>query len=302
MMKGLSSRRIQGAAAFHLAPKDPMKTLQIRCELDYQATEDADYVFNIQAAHHPWQRIISENLTVEPMSPFAFGLHPTGMNRLAKMRAPAGDVKVRYEATVEVNYPLPTGQEQEMNIANLPVEVIPYIWSSRYCESDAVLQVTARTFGQMPRGYQRVEAICQWIRQNIVYQVGTSGSTTTTRDVLVNRVGVCRDFAHLGITFCRALNIPARFVTGYTWYTEPPADFHAIFEAYLGGRWILFDPTELAPLTDIVRIATGEDAADTAFATIFGAVKMPRMDPAVQVLWDAPFTLDAPTVAEVATA
>jgi transglutaminase-like putative cysteine protease len=276
-----------------------MKTLQISCELDYQANEDADYVFNLQAARHPWQTILNENLSVDPQAQFVFGLDPTGLNRLAKMRGRAGQLRVRYAATVQVNYPVPTGHEEEMSIANLPVEVIPYIWSSRYCESDAVLQVTARTFGQMPRGYQRVEAICQWIRQNIVYQVGTSGSTTTTRDVLVNRVGVCRDFAHLGITFCRALNIPARFVTGYTWYTEPPADFHAIFEAYLGRRWILFDAPQLAPVTDFVRIATGEDASDTAFATIFGAVKMPRMDPAVWVLEERPQVLEQPTQAQV---
>ena len=105
-------------------------------------------------------------------------------------------------------------------------------------------------------------------------------------NVLVNRAGVCRDFAHLAITFCRALNIPARFVTGYTWYADPPADFHAIFEVYLSGRWILFDATELAPITDLVRIGTGKDAADTAFATIFGSVKMTRMDPAVTLVTD----------------
>ena len=261
-----------------------MKTLQINCELDYLAYEDADYVFNLQAAHHPWQTILSESLTVQPDTPIAYGMHPSGLNRLAKLRSRAGDLRVRYEATVQVDYPPPSGQEKEMSIAELPVEVIPYIWSSRYCESDAVLGMATRTFGDLPKGYQRVAAICQWIRDNIVYQVGTSGPTTSTREVLVNRAGVCRDFAHLGITFCRALNIPARFVTGYTWYTEPPADFHAIFEAYLGGRWVLFDATDLAPLTDFVRIATGKDAADTAFATIFGMVKMPRMDPAVMVL------------------
>jgi len=264
-----------------------MKTLQIRCELDYLADEDADYVFNIQAARHPWQKIVEEELIIRPPAKVSSGLHPSGLNRLVKTHAPAGEFKVRYNALVEVNYPIPTGNEKEMPIADLPVEVIPYIWSSRYCESDAVLQVAGRTFGDLPKGYQRVAAICQWIRDNIVYQVGTSGPTTTTRDVLVHRAGVCRDFAHLGITFCRALNIPARFVTGYTWYAEPPADFHAIFEAYLGGRWILFDATELAPVTDFVRIATGKDAADTAFATIFGAVKMPRMDPAVTVLEQA---------------
>jgi len=279
-----------------------MKTLQIRCELDYLAAEDADYVFNLQAAHHPWQKIVEEKLSVTPDAPLTFGLHPTGLNRLAKMRGVAGELTVRYDATVQVSYPLPTGNEEEMTIAQLPVEVIPYIWSSRYCESDAVLQVAARTFGQLPKGYQRVEAICQWIRDNIVYQVGTSGPTTSTRDVLVNRAGVCRDFAHLGITFCRALNIPARFVTGYTWYAEPPADFHAIFEAYLGGRWVLFDPTELAPVTDFVRISTGKDAADTAFATIFGMVKMPRMDPAVRVLEETPEVLEEPTKAEVVAA
>ena len=106
----------------------------------------------------------------------------------------------------------------------------------------------------------------------------------SARDVLEGKAGVCRDFVHLGITFCRALNIPARFVTGYTWYNDPPPDFHAIFEAYLGGRWILFDPTELAPVTDLARIATGKDASETAFSTIFGPVSMTRMQPNVRLL------------------
>ena len=277
-----------------------MKTLQIRCELDYLADTDADYVFNIQAAHHPWQKILEESLEISPKAQVTEGLHPTRLNRLAKTRSGPGEFKVLYSATVEVDYPAPTGQEEEMPIADLPVEVIPYIWSSRYCESDAVLQVAGRTFGHLPKGYQRVEAICQWIRDNITYQIGTSGPSTSTRDVLVNRAGVCRDFAHLGITFCRALNIPARFVTGYTWYAEPPSDFHAIFEAWLGGRWVLFDATELAPVTDLVRISTGKDAADTAFATIFGQVKMPRMDPAVKVLEERPQVLEEPARAEVA--
>lgn len=264
-----------------------MKNLRIHCELDYVAAGDADYLFCLQAAHHPWQQIQNENLIIEPYYPLTFGLGPTGQNRLAKMKGRAGNLRVIYEANVSVNYPLPTGQEAEMSIEELPVEVIPYIWSSRYCESDAILQMASRTFGSLPRGYQRVETVCQWIRDNIVYLPGTSTSTTSTMNVLVNRVGVCRDFAHLGITFCRALNIPARFVTGYTWYESPPSDFHAIFEVYLGGRWILFDATQLSPLTDIVRIATGKDAADTAFSTIFGMVKMTRMDPAVTLLNDS---------------
>jgi transglutaminase-like putative cysteine protease len=99
--------------------------------------------------------------------------------------------------------------------------------------------------------------------------------------VLQSRVGVCRDFAHLCISFCRALNIPARFVTGYAMFDSPPNDFHAIFEAYLGHRWILFDPTQLSPLDTIVRIATGRDASDTAFSNMYGNVSMVYMNPSI---------------------
>jgi transglutaminase-like putative cysteine protease len=94
----------------------------------------------------------------------------------------------------------------------------------------------------------------------------------------VQRAGVCRDFAHLGITLCRALNIPARIVVGYVWFDEPPQDFHATFEAWIGGQWVLFDPTGMAPVDRLVRIGTGRDAKDVAFSTIFGSVEMTRME------------------------
>jgi transglutaminase-like putative cysteine protease len=99
--------------------------------------------------------------------------------------------------------------------------------------------------------------------------------------VFRNRAGVCRDFAHLGVTFCRALNIPARLVVGYARFDEPPPDFHALFEAYLGGRWMMFDPTRMSPVDDLVRIAMGRDAKDVAFATIFGPATMTGMRPDV---------------------
>lgn len=263
-----------------------MTTLNIRCELEYEASDSADYIFNIEAAFHPGQQIISEKLTFDPCDLITCGLDPTGSNRLAKISGTSGKLLVQYEALVQINYLLPNGDEEEMSIAQLPVDVIPYIWSSRYCESDSVSQFALETFGTLPRGYSRVVSICQWIRDNIKYQIGSTVGTMSARDVLTNKAGVCRDFAHLGITFCRALNIPARFVTGYTWYSDPPPDFHAIFEAYLGGRWILFDATELAPITDLVRIATGKDASETAFSTIFGPVKMTRMSPSVEVVME----------------
>lgn len=264
-----------------------MTTLLVECELEYSASDKCDYVFNIEAAFHPGQQIITEELNFSPCNLVTSGLDPTGHNRLVKISGQAGNLLVQYSARIQVNYPLPTGNEEEMSIEKLPVEVIPYIWSSRYCESDSVLTMATEIFGQLPPGYSRVDAICQWIRENIKYQIGSTVGTMSARDVLEGKAGVCRDFAHLGITFCRALNIPARFVTGYTWYNDPPPDFHAIFEAYLGGRWILFDPTQLAPVTDLARIATGKDASETAFSTIFGPVVMTRMQPDVRVLEEA---------------
>ena len=110
------------------------------------------------------------------------------------------------------------------------------------------------------------------VQQAQDYLAGTSCAETSAYDTFTRRAGVCRDFAHLGITFCRALGIPARFVSGYCWKLKP-ADFHAVFEAYLGGRWYLFDATRMCPLNGLVRIGVGRDAADTAFATYYGEIE-----------------------------
>ena len=113
----------------------------------------------------------------------------------------------------------------------------------------------------------------EWIHDNVEYVRGSTNSGTSAYDTVTQRVGVCRDFAHLGIALCRALNIPARYFTGYAYELEPP-DFHACFECYIGGEWMVFDATRLAHLNGLVRIASGRDAADTAVASIFGAVKL----------------------------
>jgi transglutaminase-like putative cysteine protease len=261
-----------------------MKKLLICSELSYAVAGPATLVFNIEAARHPSQHIIREALTVEPTTTVHTHVDDTHGNRLLRINTGGGRVTVRYDAIVSVDYRRPMGNEREIPVAELPLEVIPYLWPSRYCESDSLSAMAIRTFGTIQPGYHRVEAICRWIRDNVVYQVGTTGPTTTARDVLADRAGVCRDFAHLAISFCRALNIPARMVTGYTWYPDPPPDFHAVFEAYLEHRWVLFDATQLAPLSDVVRIATGKDAAETAFATLFGPVRMLSYSPEVTLL------------------
>jgi transglutaminase-like putative cysteine protease len=256
----------------------------VSCELRYAMAGPSSFIFNIEAAHHPDQHIIRESLTATPTTAASSGLDTTGYNRLVRFNTDGGELIVHYDALVEVDYRRPRGNEQEIPVSELPIEVIPYLWPSRYCESDVISATAIRTFGTTAPGYQKVEAICQWVRENIVYEIGSTTSITTASHVLISRAGVCRDFAHLAISFCRALNIPARMVTGYTWYPDPPPDFHAIFEAYLDHRWILFDATQLAPLSDVVRIATGKDASETAFATLFGPVKMTYSSPAVTVV------------------
>jgi transglutaminase-like putative cysteine protease len=191
-------------------------------------------------------------------------------------------LSVNYNAQVElISHALPL-QLDEALVTAVPDSVLHYLMPSRYCESDILSRAAQELFGGLPHGISRVRAIESWIHDSICYLPGFSNSTTTAQEVFVQRAGVCRDFAHLGITFCRALNIPARLVVGYVYFQEPPQDFHAVFEAWLGNRWVVFDPTKMAPTDRLVRVGTGRDAIDVAFSTIFGGVQMQRKE--LQVL------------------
>ena len=255
-----------------------MKKVEVECSLGYQVNQKSEFIMQIQAAYHPWQRIVSESLDLKGVTPEYF-TDLSGMNRMFSFGMDSGRIDIRYRAPIELIMPPRNTRAREMEIAELPPEVLHYLLPSRYCESDLLSGVAQRTFGHLPRGFKRVEAICSWIKNNIVYEVGSSQAFTTARHVLVNRAGVCRDFAHLGIAFCRALNIPARFVFGHAEFPDPPPDFHAVFEAYLEGQWIMFDATKMTPLNKIVRIGTGTDAKDVAFATMYGDVQMLYLKP-----------------------
>ena len=185
---------------------------------------------------------------------------------------------MNYKAEVEVHTPPPEPSLRETPVGEVPDDILPYLLATRYCESDVLCGEVVRMFGELPSGFARVRAVEEWILRNIVYKPGSTNSNTTAQQVFEQRAGVCRDFAHLGITFCRALNIPARIVVGYVWFDEPPQDFHALFEAWLDGHWVLFDPTGMAPVDRVVRIGTGRDAKDVAFATIFGQLQMTRKE------------------------
>jgi len=279
----------QGASTATPAPDAPnagaaqgkSRVFDVDCVLSYQLAGASDFLFQIHALNGRDQEVLSESLALVPLIPVHVYQDPTQFHRFMRLQAQAGSFELRYQARVR-RTPEPVDlNAAEVPIAELPDDVLHHLMPTRYCESDALSHAAQKLFGGLPRGYSRVVAVCDWIHENIDYQVGTSNATTTALNVFTQRAGVCRDFAHLGVTFCRALNIPARLVVGHARFAEPPPDFHAVFEAWLGGRWVLFDATRMAPLDELVRIASGRDAKDVAFATIYGPAVMTAMSPLV---------------------
>jgi transglutaminase-like putative cysteine protease len=251
-----------------------MHISHIEAQLDYEVSATAHMLLNIEAARTGSQAVVAEALTIEPPTGMQVFCDEASGNRFIRFDAKPGPLKIRYKASVQRAHVAVPSDLREVSVSEVPNEVLHYMMPSRYCESDLMSRCAQQLFGKLPQGIGRVQAIVDWIHESIAYEPGSSVSTTTAREVFVERAGVCRDFAHLGITFCRALNIPARLVVGYVWFDEPPQDFHAVFEAWLGGRWVLFDATRMAPIDRLVRVGTGRDAKDVAFCTIFGAVRM----------------------------
>ena len=255
-----------------------MHTASIDLQLDYEITHPAHFLFNIEAAFDEGHRVVSERLSITPSVKVRTFFDERNGNRFVRLDAPKGQLSVNYHAYVElITVPVPLHLDEAL-VSAVPDDVLRYLMPSRYCESDILSRAAQQLFGDLPHGLSRVRAIESWIHDSIYYLPGFSNSTTTAQEVFVQRAGVCRDFAHLGITFCRALNIPARLVVGYVYFKEPPQDFHAVFEAWLDHQWVVFDPTKMAPIDRLVRVGTGRDAKDVAFATIFGGVQMLRKE------------------------
>ena len=253
-----------------------MHTALIESLLEYEVGSPAHFLFNIETAFHEGHHVVEERLTITPSMKVRNFCDERSGNRFIRLDAPKGLLSVNYRTRVELHpAPVPLHLE-ETPVTGVPDDVLRYLMPSRYCESDVMSRAGQQLFGQLPPGIGRVRAIESWIHESINYLPGFSDSTTSAQEVFVQRAGVCRDFAHLGITMCRALNIPARLVVGYVHFEEPPQDFHAVFEAWLEGRWVIFDPTRMAPIDRLVRVGTGRDAKDVAFATIFGDVQMTR--------------------------
>ena len=266
----------------------------ISVKLAYEVTSPTHFCLHLQAARFAGQHVREERLLVEPALPLHDYCDDVKGNRFVRFDAAPGPVTIAYEAQVEVGYVTPPADLREAPVNEVPDEVLHFLSPTRYCESDLLANAAQKQFGKVAPGLARVQAVSDWIHDNIEYVPGSSDATTTAQQIFVQRQGVCRDFAHLGITLCRALNIPARLVAGYVFFDEPPQDFHAVFEAWLDGRWVLFDPTRMAPVERLVRVGTGRDAKDVAFATMFGAATLSSKEITVrETLIARPATLHA---------
>ena len=247
-------------------------------EMEYEARSPGTLILNIHALRTPHQTVISEEVTIDPYTKTEELVSFTEGNRLVRFAVQApGQIKVGYKALVDNSFELADFGDAEITEASeLDYTVLPYLYPSRYCQSDKLYRLAHNLFGQISSPFEQVMALTAWINKNVEYLGGLTNAQTSAFDTVTEQAGVCRDFAHLGIALCRALTIPARYFTGYA-YSLKPGDFHACFEAYIGGKWVLFDATRKAPLNGLVKIASGRDAADTALANIFGDIALYSM-------------------------
>jgi len=260
-------------------------------ELHYEVSFPSTLILSLHAQRNGAQTVLQEQFSVSPKAKCNEFVAETTGNRFVRIQT--GNSKtlaIHYSATVDCDYQLLAAKKLEATpVADLTANELQYLFPSRYCQSDRLGRLAWDLFGKIESPHEQVVTITDWIHDNVEYLRGSTNSETSAYDTVTQRTGVCRDFAHLGIALCRALNIPARYFTGYAYELEPP-DLHACFECFIGGSWTLFDATRLAHLNGLVRVGIGRDAADAAVASIFGAVRLQKMVIDCQLGPDQEFT------------
>ena len=217
-----------------------------------------------------------DHIIINPTVPIS-GYRDGFGNWCSRILAPTGSLLISADAVVrDTGQPDPiVSDARQMGVEELPEDALAFLLTSRYCDSDRLLDLAWTLFGASEPGWTRVQAICDFVHQHIAFGYEHARVTRTASETYQERRGVCRDYAHLAVAFCRALNIPARYCTGYlsdvgTPLPHPPGDFAAWFEAYLGGHWHMFDPRNNVPRIGRILLARGRDAADVAITTTFG--------------------------------
>jgi transglutaminase-like putative cysteine protease len=251
--------------------------LRVGYELVYECEQATPMLLMLNTHYSRVQDVLSADvLKVDPPVPItqyrdAFG------NLCSRIVAPPGRISLSTTAVLEISSEPETipANGYQHPVEELPADTLVFLLGSRYCETDLLSDLAWRLFGKTPLGRERVQAICDFVHRHIVFGYGHARPTKTAWQAWNERTGVCRDFAHLGVALCRAMNIPARYCTGYISDVGVPPphsamDFAAWFEAYLGGTWQTFDPRNNVPRTGRVLMARGRDAADVALSNTFG--------------------------------
>jgi transglutaminase-like putative cysteine protease len=257
--------------------------VRVGCEFVQRATMPTHAVLQVEPRTDGDFRVVEASWD-EQTSATSRGYVDALGNVCRRLTLPTGLSTIRFDARIEVSGEpdaVDTGA-QEVEPEALPDSVLSYTLPSRFCPSDELGDLAWELFGALPQGWGRVQAISDWVHGEISFGYGTSSPTATAVDVLAARAGVCRDFAHLGVAFCRALSIPARYVFGYlpdigVPVGDAPMDFCAWMEVFLGGRWFTFDPRNGARRVGRVLIGRGRDALDVAMVSTFGKVELDSM-------------------------
>ncbi|HEX3787132.1 MAG TPA: transglutaminase family protein [Pseudonocardiaceae bacterium] len=259
------------------------RRLQVGCEFAYQAAINTPTVFQVQPNDQPRVGVRRELWSTKP-DMATHGYTDLYGNLCMRVILPAGRSSLRYDAVVDVPDAVEDADEDAIELAPdaLPDDVLIYTLPSRYCLPDVLGNEAWSLFGTTPPGYRRVQAICAHVHGHLRFQYGSSRPTSTAADVNTSGFGVCRDFTHLAISFCRALNIPARYVFGYLPDLDVPfdpaeMDFAAWMEVWLGDRWWTFDPRNNQRRKGRVVVGRGRDASDVAMATTFGGPTLESM-------------------------
>ena len=259
--------------------------IRVGFELVYEFAQKTPLVLMLNV--HPSRArdlVQPDHLRVSPILPVARYLDGFG-NICSRLVAPPGEVAIRTDAIV-ADCGLPDVVEpaaRQHEVGELPNDALVFLLGSRYCETERLMNVAWSNFGSTPSGWPRVQAICDFVNAHLRFGYPHARATRTAVEAFVERRGVCRDFAHLAVTLCRCMNIPARYCTGYLGdiAVEPepePMDFSAWFEVYLGGRWYAFDARHNVPRIGRIVMARGRDAADVALSTTFGRNTIKRFN------------------------
>jgi transglutaminase-like putative cysteine protease len=253
--------------------------LQIRLgyELVYQSAQPAPMILNLNVHYTRAADLIrADHMLTDPWVPLTLYRDGFG-NWCTRLVAPAGQIRITSDAVInDRGVPDPVVPNAQLNsVETLPEETLVYLLGSRYCDTDNLSTIAWALFGTSTAGWPRVQAVCDFVHKHLTFGYQFARATRTASEAYNERQGVCRDFAHLAVTLCRCLNIPARYCTGYLGDigvppVDAPMDFSGWFEAYVGGTWHTFDARHNVPRIGRVLIARGRDAADVAISMTFG--------------------------------